>query len=454
MLAFGQSQAQTPTHSKGLKFDDNRYAATPLKATYLKRDYTSLPSKASLKAFCPTPESQGSYGTCVGWSSSWAARTIIEAQEKGWTDKNTITQNTFAPGFTYYHVKDQSDSECSYGTWIDDALNFMKTTGAVKYKDFDDSCPTYISSSMYDKAKEHKIKDFVRLFWIDDDYEYKTRVLKKALAEGNPVVIGMKCPSSFSWAKGAWKPTESPYAEYGGHAMCVIGYDDNQYGGAFEIQNSWGSEWGNGGFIWIDYQTFHNFVKYGFEMVGDIRKVNPITKVDLKGELNFILSDGTEMTAKRSNATTSHYKMLDTYSSGTRFRMYISNNEPAYVYAIGSDLTEAVTKVFPPKEHISPLLSYKSNHVAIPDENYFIEFDNNAGTDFMCVLYSKEPLDITGIMEKIENARGSFTERVNTVLKSQLVIPSNINYQNEGIGFSANSEGKNAVAIIVEINHQ
>jgi hypothetical protein len=425
-----------------------------LKATYLKRDYSSLPSKASLKAFCPTPESQGSYGTCVGWSSSWAARTIIEAQEKGWTDKNTITQNTFAPGFTYYHVKDQSDSECSYGTWIDDALNFMKTTGAVKYKDFDDSCPTYVSSSLYEKAKNYKIKDYVRLFSIEDGYEYKIRVLKKALSEGNPVVIGMKCPNSFSWAKGVWKPTESPYAEFGGHAMCVIGYDDNQYGGAFEIQNSWGSEWGNEGFIWVDYQTFHNFVKYGFEMVGDFNKVNPTTKTDLKGELKFLLSDGTEMITKRSNSSSSHYIMIKTYTSGTRFRMYISNNEPAYVYAIGSDLTEVVTKVFPPKEHISPLLSYKSNNVAIPDENYFIEFDDNAGTDFMCVLYSKEPLDIKGIMSKIENSSGSFIQKMNTALKSQLVNASNITFQNEGIGFSANSEGKNVVAIVVEINHQ
>ncbi|GAB4337247.1 MAG: hypothetical protein OHK0038_15610 [Flammeovirgaceae bacterium] len=437
-----------------MKFDDNKYAATPLKATYLKRDYSSLPSKASLKAFCPIPQSQGNYGTCVGWSSSWAARTIIEAKEKGWTDKNTITQNAFAPGFTYFHVKDQSDSDCSYGTWIDDALNFMKTTGAVKYSDFDESCPTYISSSLYNKAKDYKIKDYVRLFSIEDGYEYKIRVLKKALAEGNPVVIGMKCPDSFSWAKGAWKPTESPYAEYGGHAMCVIGYDDNQYGGAFEIQNSWGKEWGNGGFIWVDYQTFHNFVKYGFEVVGSINNINPTTKSDLKGELRFILSDGTEMIANRSNSSTSHYKMQETYTSGTRFRMYISNNEPAYVYAIGSDLSEEITIIFPPKEHISPLLSYKSNNVAIPDENYFIEFDNNEGTDFMCVLYSKEPIDIKNIINRLENTRGSFIQKINSVLKNQLVNPSNITFQSEGIGFSANSEGKNMVAIIVEINHQ
>ena len=36
-----------------------------------------------------------------------------------------------------------------------------------------------------------------------------------------------------------------------GHAMVIIGYDDNMYGGAFEILNSWGEEWGDNGYIWI-----------------------------------------------------------------------------------------------------------------------------------------------------------------------------------------------------------
>ncbi len=70
-------------------------------------------------------------------------------------------------------------------------------------------------------------------------------------------------------------PHTGEYAAYwmngykGGHFMTVIGYDDdiwidvNQNGivdpgerGAFLIANSWATQWGNHGFIWISYDAF------------------------------------------------------------------------------------------------------------------------------------------------------------------------------------------------------
>jgi C1A family cysteine protease len=54
--------------------------------------------------------------------------------------------------------------------------------------------------------------------------------------------------------------------------MCVIGYDDDMYGGAFEIQNSWGTGWGNDGYIWISYGTFAAFVNQAYEISEDSRR--------------------------------------------------------------------------------------------------------------------------------------------------------------------------------------
>jgi hypothetical protein len=70
-------------------------------------------------------------------------------------------------------------------------------------------------------------------------------------------------------------PHVGEYAAYwmngynGGHFMTIVGYDDNiwidinQNGvvdpgekGAFLIANSWGTDWGNHGFIWIAYDAF------------------------------------------------------------------------------------------------------------------------------------------------------------------------------------------------------
>jgi hypothetical protein len=37
----------------------------------------------------------------------------------------------------------------------------------------------------------------------------------------------------------------------GGHALCIVGYDDNV--GCFKVRNSWGSDWGHKGHCWMPY---------------------------------------------------------------------------------------------------------------------------------------------------------------------------------------------------------
>ena len=69
--------------------------------------------------------------------------------------------------------------------------------------------------------------------------------------------------------KDVWTPTEEDKSMmgFGGHAQCVVGYDDEKYGGAFLIMNSWGSQWGNNGFAWVNYKVFKYFAReaYGLE---------------------------------------------------------------------------------------------------------------------------------------------------------------------------------------------
>lgn len=52
-----------------------------------------------------------------------------------------------------------------------------------------------------------------------------------------------------------WEPSGMDESQMGmgGHAMCVIGYDDRKFGGAFQIMNSCeyvGTEWGSLGTVW------------------------------------------------------------------------------------------------------------------------------------------------------------------------------------------------------------
>ena len=73
--------------------------------------------------------------------------------------------------------------------------------------------------------------------------------VKRSLINGNPVVIGFKVEESFYSAKTVFEPDN--LGSDGGHAMCVVGFDDDKYGGSFEVINSWGPSWGNNGYMWI-----------------------------------------------------------------------------------------------------------------------------------------------------------------------------------------------------------
>jgi hypothetical protein len=254
--------------------------------------------------------------------------------------------------------------------------------------------------------------------------------------------------------------------------MCVVGYDDSKFGGAFEIMNSWGTDWGDKGFIWIRYNDFAKHVRNAVEMhVAAKPKPAPLPppapkptpvqppvpepeeKIRFSGELKFQLTTGGEMPVTQLNRSgIPTYKTQKPYIGGTRYRIYLSNNEPAFVYIIGSDLTNAVSKVFPYDKRVSPALYYKSNNIAIPDEQHAIEMDRTNGTDFVLFLYSLKELPIDDLVNKIRTNRGDFAQKVKGALGGDLVPFEEVVLERQGIKFSSKSQ-KSVVAVVVEVDH-
>ena len=437
-------------YGTGLNFNDKKYESVPKKAPLTRSLYTNIPESYSLKKYAPIPKSQGQHGTCVGWSTAYAGMTILESVHKNRTDKETTTSNTFSPGFVYKQIKNSKDTYCQLGSSIYNALNILKTKGVCKYDDMTEiNCPAFISPSIFTKASKYKIKDYAKIFGMFDSKEFKINAVKKSISQKNPVIIGMNTPKSFYTAKGEWQPTESSSLTYGGHAMCIIGYDNDKYGGAFEIMNSWGTQWGNDGFIWISYENFHKFVKYAYEMI-DFRTSVSNNNFSLAGSVKFIKADGTESPVTYSQGI---YKLDEPYKSGTLFRLYISNSAPAYVYAFGYDATKKTFTIFPYAKNISPALNYAKNDVAIPDEDSYIQTDNTTGKDYICVLYSKNKLDIDDIKLQIENTYGSLKDRVRYVLKNQFIQDEFIKFNQKKIDFSVKNNKHNIAVIIIETIH-
>lgn len=443
-LCLFQINLSSQDFGLGILLDDSLYANSPTAVPLMRGDYFDLPKSSSLKSFAPTPGYQGPYGTCAGWSTGYAARTILEAMKYNWS-KNEIDSNTFSPSFIYNQIRVREG--CEYGTSLIHALEVLKNQGGLKLKDFAYECEKEISTLDKEKAKQYRIIEFRDISPKGSDKVLNT---KKSIAEGRPVVIAMDVPVSFNTAKELWLPLEDDYRNWSrGHAMTVIGYDDTKFGGAFEIINSWGKRWGKDGFTWIRYSDYDYFCKYAFEII-DRRNYNE-KSFDLSGTLHFKESGGNDMPATFNG---NYFVMDKSYPSGTMFELIISNNEPAYVYAISSDTTYKTYKIFPFTDRMVAYLPYRQNNVAIPDEDSYNMLDQTTGKSYFCFLYSKESLDLNSIMQKIENSKGNFWQRLKSALDESRVEEENISFSYEGkISFKAKSKDKSIVPVLVEIDH-
>lgn len=446
-------------HGAGLVMDWKALEKIPKKAPLLTREYTSFPKSYSLKKYCPIPGDQSSYGTCTGWATAYAGRTIVEAIQNGWTDKQKITSEAFAPLYIYYMIKDKNVKGCLEGTSIERALSVMKEKGVVKKRSLDALCVETVKSSLATEALRYRIDDYFTLFGQQHKQDEVIRVTKKALVENCPVLVGMNIYTSLSYAREYWdgKHDESR----GNHAMCVVGYDDTKYGGSFEIMNSWGESWGNNGFIWVPYKTFSENAGWALELYMKPKSA-PVEKKEQKtvetnsfaGNLSMKLSTG--QTLKTTLGTKNgfkYYKVTQSLTSGTRYRIYVGNNQPGYVYVFSADEQKNVAVNFP-TNGLSAALTYKTNTIALPNENMWLELDDTRGTDYLCILFSKYSVDTNSLLNHLKTGRGNnFYEKVQNGFSKYLVPQSQIKFSSSTMSFTASSD-KAMVPLFVEFTHK
>jgi hypothetical protein len=261
---------------------------------------------------------------------------------------------------------------------------------------------------------------------------------------------------SHDWGHELWGGVHDSLR--GGHALCVVGYDDDKFGGAFEIMNSWGTAWGKGGFIWVKYDDFCNSVKYAYDMFVS-KKNAPLPVPEPKsnhfgGSMTLVRKDGnTTLPLALSDAgTMAYYKSKETLLSGARFRLIVSNDEPAWVYVITMGNSGKIVKLFPQPGY-SAALTYSHNNIALPDEQHEYSVGGSSGTDTFCVLYSQVELDIDAVLNRLSMGKGSFTQRLASALGNRMVSRKDIQYNSNAMTFKAQS-AKTVLPLIVEIEHK
>lgn len=169
----------------------------------------------------------------------------------------------------------------------------------------------------------------------------------------------------------------------------------------------------------------------------------------LSGELMLQIADQKVSTTLDGNL----YKTTDSYYSGTNYELFIKNNQKAYVYVVGSDLTKKSELLFP-LDYNTPALTQSFSKFALPGNGRMYTLDEFPGKDYLLVLYSTKELPIKNLMYMMKREEGNFVQRLYKVMGDDLVPINEINYSKEGaLSFEATATTRDVVPILLELDH-
>jgi len=216
----------------------------------------ALPSRIDLSVNCPPPEDQRPQMSCLGFTLGYGLKTYQERVEERWSLSGLLgrssRKNHFSPGFVYNPINGGKDLGAKYP----DGLQRMLEHGVCKW-----TLMPFAPNAPFAEPSRSAVANGG--FYLIDAYRRvdpsKTNELKAHLASGFPIPLAalvderlMKLRKGQIWSG----PPPSPGY---GHAILIVGYDDSK--SAFKVLNSWGKDWADDGYGWIDYSLFNTVAK-------------------------------------------------------------------------------------------------------------------------------------------------------------------------------------------------
>ena len=414
-----------------------------------------LPESVSLLRFAPDRQNQGQQGSCVAWSSTYAARTIVEAASTGQSGNSTA----YSPAYVY----NQIGLEGCQGAYIQNAMELMTNKGVVAYSDFpytDQDCSRKPNSVLDSKASQNRMHGFTRLTNGEGVEGISVRAVKEHLAKDAPVVIGMMVGGSFMQSmmgKDLWTPTNEDRSQmgFGGHAMCVIGYDDRKQ--AVQIMNSWGPEWGNNGVAWVRYADFKAFTREAYG-IDPMPRRGAAVNVSFEAAIGLVKTDDKQYIPLRLK-NVNVFETVSTVAPGTKFKMEIKNSTECYTYIFGQETDGSSYTLFPypskedaTKTAFSPFCGITGYRLFPRGKN--LVPDNIGNKDVFAIVVTKQALDWHAVNNAITNsAQTGYGAKVADALKQNAVSGVSFTAGTGGtINFRANNSEQNAVLCVVEVN--
>jgi hypothetical protein len=203
---------------------------------------TAIPSGYSL--IMPPVGNQGYEGSCVAWATAYAARSCKQYYATN-AFSYSYSNNVFSPEYVFNQIK--FSTNCGASSMME-AMDLLVRQGVCTWQSMpysaSNGCSLMPATAQTSEASSYKISSYLRVYPGDQT------TIKTMVASKKPVPFTCNTDYNFKYATVGtiWKT----YAGFAGsHAMVICGYDDAKH--AYKVMNSWGTTWGDAGYIWIDY---------------------------------------------------------------------------------------------------------------------------------------------------------------------------------------------------------
>ncbi|CAF1119092.1 unnamed protein product [Didymodactylos carnosus] len=257
----------------GVKLDPNGVNDEPntMKFGSIPHSAAQLPPIVDLRKDCTTVENQRQINSCVGNALAGAYEYLIK--------KETGKEIDISRLFIYYNARaNRSQNIRDDGCYISDAIQTLKTKGVCK----EDYWPynlvhvnTKPSSNAYKEASPCIVQDREGIRLKAD-----LQQMKQSLSEGYPFTFGLLTYDSFAQSAHNGGHVLMPSQKDkqrggGGHCMLAVGYNDMQQ--KFIVRNSYGTDWGDKGYLYIPYEYMSNpYYNQDIWVIRKIAQVNPV----------------------------------------------------------------------------------------------------------------------------------------------------------------------------------
>ncbi|WP_103109980.1 C1 family peptidase [Brevibacillus reuszeri] len=297
----------------------------------------ALPIVVDLAPQFPPIRSQGRYGTCVAFASA-AILDYWDGKLSG-RGANTIVRS---PLHLYY------PNAMGAGMQIVDAITNANQRGACAEVE-----RPYATSTEEHKfvepitSKQRVSGDFwknsapnplIKLYKPSSSKETMIQGVKEHLASGIPVLLEIDSKPSFHnpGAGGVITPISGEETT-AGHAVVIVGYDDNK--GMFKIRNSWGTSWGSGGHGFILYNDIFAYTVAGF-YANDY--YNFTCYVDGQTLMNPYIAQSENSIIPIKNFKRSSYRFVRLVATRTGSHVFAMNNNDFKLTVLTEDYNTVV----------------------------------------------------------------------------------------------------------------